>query len=89
MRDLLVKIALRLGIYQLIVEYINRVKFTIQSRRMHARRKPLIHLLLCQSVIFEALGYKFSLIPLYSPGYYHLSAYILDAKLLIKVANRK
>ena len=30
MRDLLVKIALRLGIYQVLVEYINRVKFAIQ-----------------------------------------------------------
>ncbi len=34
MRDLLVKIALRLGIYQNIVEYINHCKFMVQSQRM-------------------------------------------------------
>lgn len=34
MRDLLVKIALRLGAYQTIVEYINRLKVIVQARRM-------------------------------------------------------
>ena len=34
MRDFLVKIALKLGLYKQIVEYINRVKFEIQARRM-------------------------------------------------------
>lgn len=35
MRDLLVKIALRLGLYQKAVACINRFKFEIQARRMH------------------------------------------------------
>lgn len=34
MRDFLVKIALKLGLYKQIVEYINRVKFEIQAQRM-------------------------------------------------------
>lgn len=34
MRDLLVKIALRFGIYQTMVEQINRIKFVRQARRM-------------------------------------------------------
>lgn len=34
MRDFLVKIALKLGVYKHIVEYINRIKFEIQARRM-------------------------------------------------------
>lgn len=52
MRDLLVKIALRLGIYQLIVEYINRVKFAIQSRRM---RKNGLQMLNAATQIFDAM----------------------------------
>lgn len=34
MRDILVKIALKLGIYKKIVECVNRIKFEIQSRRI-------------------------------------------------------
>lgn len=34
MRDLLVKIALRLGVYKRLVELINKVKFKVQARRM-------------------------------------------------------
>ena len=52
MRDLLVKIALRLGIYQLIVEYINRVKFAIQSRRM---RKNGLQMLDAATQVFDAM----------------------------------
>ena len=48
MRDLLVKIALRLGIYQQLVEYINRVKFEVQARRM--RRDGLKMLAAAQEV---------------------------------------
>lgn len=55
MRDLLVKIALRLGIYQQIVEYINRVKFIIQSRRM---RKSGLQMLSAANHVFDSLGIK-------------------------------
>ena len=48
MRDLLVKIALRLGIYQQLVECINRVKFEVQARRM--RRDGLKMLAAAQEV---------------------------------------
>ena len=52
MRDLLVKLALRLGIYQLIVEYINRIKFAIQSRRM---RKNGLQMLNAATQVFDAI----------------------------------
>ena len=49
MRDLLVKIALRLGIYQQLVEYINRIKFEVQARRM--RRNGLQMLAVAQKAL--------------------------------------
>ena len=49
MRDLLVKIALRLGIYQQLVEYINRLKFEVQARRM--RRNGLQMLAAAQEAL--------------------------------------
>ena len=49
MRDLLVKIALRLGIYQQLVEYINRLKFGVQARRM--RRNGLQMLAAAQEAL--------------------------------------
>ncbi len=50
MRDLLVKIALRLGIYQHIVKYINRVKFVFQARRM---RKNGLQMLSAANQVFD------------------------------------
>ena len=55
MRDLLVKIALRLGIYQGIVEYINRVKFVFQARRM---RKNGLQMLSAANQVFDQLNIK-------------------------------
>lgn len=55
MRDLLVKIALRLGIYQQVVEYINRWKFVVQARRM---RKSGLEMLSAANKVFEEMGVK-------------------------------
>lgn len=55
MRDLLVKIALRLGIYQGIVEHINRVKFVFQARRM---RKNGLQMLSAANQVFDQLNIK-------------------------------
>lgn len=52
MRDFLVKIALRLGIYQLLVEWINRVKFELQARRM---RKSGLQMLAAANKVFESM----------------------------------
>lgn len=55
MRDLVVKIALKLGIYQWIVERINRVKFEVQARKM--KRNGLE--MLCEAdKAFTELGVK-------------------------------
>lgn len=55
MRDLLVKIALRFGVYQRIVEYINRVKFCIQARRM---RKNGLQMLATANQVFDNMNIK-------------------------------
>lgn len=55
MRDLLVKIALRLGVYQQIVEYINRFKFCIQSRRM---RRNGLRMLSAANQVFDDMQIK-------------------------------
>ena len=55
MRDLLVKIALRFGVYQRIVEYINRVKFCIQARRM---RKNGLQMLATANQVFANMNIK-------------------------------
>ena len=55
MRDFLVKIALRLGIYKQIVECINRVKFEFQARRM---RKNGLEMLEEANRVFEEMGFK-------------------------------
>lgn len=55
MRDFLVKIALKLGVYKLIVEYINRVKFSIQSRRM---RKNGLKMLTAANQVFDSMQVK-------------------------------
>lgn len=52
MRDLLVKIALKLGIYKKIVEFINRIKFEIQSRRM---RKNGLQMLDAANKVFNQM----------------------------------
>lgn len=53
MRDFLVKIALKLGVYQQIVEGINRVKFRIQTRRM---RRDGIEMLAVADKAFTDMG---------------------------------
>lgn len=52
MRDFLVKIALRLGVYQQIVEQLNRYKFKIQARRM---KKDGLKMLSAANAVFEGL----------------------------------
>jgi phosphorylcholine metabolism protein LicD len=55
MRDFLVKIALKLGLYKQIVEYINRVKFEIQARRM---RKNGLDMLDAANRVFATMNVR-------------------------------
>ena len=55
MRDLIVKITLKLGIYQQIVEIINRVKFNVQARRM---RNSGLQMLREADIVLSQLGLK-------------------------------
>lgn len=55
MRDFLVKIALKLGLYKQIVEYINRVKFEIQARRM---RKNGLDMLDAANCVFATMNVR-------------------------------
>lgn len=55
MRDFLVKIALKLGLYKQIVEYINRVKFEIQARRM---RKNGLDMLDAANRVFATMNMR-------------------------------
>ena len=55
MRDFLVQIALRLGIYQTIVEYINRCKFEVQAIRM---RKHGLEMLQAADEAFSSMNTK-------------------------------
>ena len=55
MRDFIVKITLKLGIYQQIVELINRVKFNVQARRM---RNSGLQMLREADIVLSKLGLK-------------------------------
>lgn len=55
MRDFIVKITLKLGIYQQIVEIINRVKFNVQARRM---RNSGLQMLREADIVLSQLGLK-------------------------------
>lgn len=55
MRDFIVKITLKLGIYQQIVELINRVKFNVQARRM---RNSGLQMLREADIVLSQLGLK-------------------------------
>ena len=55
MRDFLVKIALKFGLYKQIVEYINRVKFEIQARRM---RKNGLDMLDAANRVFATMNVR-------------------------------
>ena len=55
MRDLIVKITLKLGIYQQIVEIINRVKFNVQARRMRNSGLEMLHE---ADIVLSQLGLK-------------------------------
>lgn len=55
MRDFIVKITLKLGIYQQIVELINRVKFNVQARRM---RNSGLEMLREADIVLSKLGLK-------------------------------
>lgn len=55
MRDFLVQIAIRLGIYQTIVEYINRCKFEVQAIRM---RKHGLEMLQAADEAFSSMNTK-------------------------------
>ena len=58
MRDFLVKIALKLGVYKHIVEYINRIKFEIQARRM---RKNGLEMLDAANHAFASMNIRASI----------------------------
>lgn len=55
MRDFIVKITLKLGIYQQIVELINRVKFNVQAQRM---RNSGLQMLREADIVLSQLGLK-------------------------------
>ena len=55
MRDFLVKIALKLGLYKQIVECINRAKFEIQARRM---RKDGLEMLDAANRVFATMNVR-------------------------------
>ena len=55
MRDFLVKIALKLGVYKQIVECINRAKFEIQARRM---RKDGLEMLDAANRVFATMNVR-------------------------------
>ena len=55
MRDFIVKITLKLGIYQQIVEIINRVKFNVQARRMRNSGLEMLHE---ADIVLSQLGLK-------------------------------
>ena len=55
MRDFIVKITLKLGIYQQIVEIINRVKFNVQARRL---RNSGLQMLREADIVLSQLGLK-------------------------------
>ena len=55
MRDLVVKICVKLGIYRPIVEIINRIKFEVQARRM--KRNGLV-MLAAADKVFSEMGVK-------------------------------
>lgn len=55
MRDFIVKITLKLGIYQQIVELINRVKFNVQARRMRNSGLEMLHE---ADIVLSQLGLK-------------------------------
>ena len=55
MRDFIVKITLKLGIYQQIVELINRLKFNVQARRM---RNSGLQMLREADIVLSQLGLK-------------------------------
>lgn len=55
MRDFIVKITLKLGIYQQIVELINRIKFNVQARRM---RNSGLQMLREADIVLSQLGLK-------------------------------
>lgn len=55
MRDLIVKILVRLGLYKPVVELINKVKFEIQARRM---RKDGLKMLKAADEVFTQMGVR-------------------------------
>ena len=55
MRDILVKIAIKLGVYKQIIEYTNRIKFEIQARRM---RKNGLQMLVAANKVFDEMQIK-------------------------------
>ncbi len=55
MRDILVKIAIKFGVYKILVEYINRFKFEIQARRM---KKNGLKMLTVAYQVFDELQIK-------------------------------
>lgn len=55
MRDFIVKITLKLGIYQQIVEIINRIKFNVQARRMRNSGLEMLHE---ADIVLSQLGLK-------------------------------
>lgn len=55
MRDLIVKILVRLGLYKPVVELINKVKFEVQARRM---RKNGLKMLKAADEVFTQMGVR-------------------------------
>jgi len=55
MRDLIVKILVRLGLYKPVVELINKVKFEVQARRM---RKDGVMMLKAADEVFTQMGVR-------------------------------
>ena len=55
MRDLIVKILVRLGLYKTVVELINKVKFEVQARRM---RKNGLKMLKSADEVFTQMGVR-------------------------------
>lgn len=55
MRDLVVKILVRIGLYKPIVEIINRVKFEVQARRM---KRDGLAMLAAADKVFSEMGVK-------------------------------
>ncbi|MCF0175695.1 MAG: hypothetical protein HUJ94_02540, partial [Bacteroidales bacterium] len=59
MRDFIVRIAVKLGIYHALVKWINRLKFEVMSRRM---RRHGLDMLKAVGQVFDEAGGKAFLI---------------------------